>query len=83
MNATPRAVAPEDVAVLIGLLAVLEAHLLAGDVPDHLSGRLAERFRRLGLLPEPGDDVALREALDALNQRLRAVLGDHEATTGP
>jgi hypothetical protein len=79
MQPTLRPVAPEDLAVLIGLLAVLEGHLLAGDVPDHLRRRLAERFRRLGMLPEPGDEVALREALDDLNHRLRSALGEYDA----
>jgi hypothetical protein len=79
MQPTLRPVAPEDMAVLIGILAVLEGHLLAGDVPDHLTRRLAERFRRLGMLPEPGDEVSLREALDGLNHRLRSALGEYDA----
>jgi hypothetical protein len=79
MQPTLRPVAPEDMAVLIGILAVLEGHLLAGDLPDHLTRRLAERFRRLGMLPEPGDEVAVRAALDGLNHRLRSALGEYDA----
>jgi hypothetical protein len=62
-----------DAEALIGLLAVLEGHLISGDLDPHVVDRLSERAVR------PGAGAAeLRVALGNLNQRLRYVLGEHD-----
>jgi hypothetical protein len=63
----------QDAEALIGVLAVVEGHLVAGDLDPRLVGRLGER------LVGPGAGAAeLRVALGNLNQRLRYVLGEHD-----
>jgi hypothetical protein len=55
------------------MLAVLEGHLLTGDLDPHVTGRLGER------LVGPGTGPAeLRVALANLGQRLRYVLGEYD-----
>jgi hypothetical protein len=48
----PYAPTSQDVAVLIGLLAVLVGEYLSGSVDDHLMRRMGDRFNREGLLAE-------------------------------
>ncbi len=70
----PNSVAKRDLAALVGLLATLEAELLAGEVGPHLAGRLARQLIRDGLLTREYD---LGRALGGLNQRLRYAIGEH------
>jgi hypothetical protein len=69
----PNALDRRDAEALIGLLAVVEGHLINGDLDPHVVDRLGER------LVGPGAGAAeLRVALGNLTQRLHYVLGDHE-----
>jgi hypothetical protein len=72
-GAAPNPLSQEDAAALIGVLAVLEGHLINGDLGPHVVDRLSER------VVGPGTGAAeLRVALGNLNQRLRYVLGEHD-----
>jgi hypothetical protein len=64
-----------DVAALIGMLAVIEGELVAGEMSPHLAQRLGQRLARHDLLQPDADAAGLRQALAALNERLRHVLG--------
>lgn len=69
----PNALDRQDAEALIGVLAVVEGHLVAGDLDPHVVDRLGER------MVGPGAGAAeLRVALGNLNQRLRHVLGEHD-----
>jgi len=69
----PNPLGRRDAEAMIGVLALLEGHLINGDLAPHVVDRLSER------LVGPGAGAAeLRVALANLNQRLRYVLGEHE-----
>jgi hypothetical protein len=80
---TTRPVSPVDLAVLIGLLAVLEGHLMIGDVDEHVAGHLRRRVEDVGLLPAGSDERGLRQALNDLNHRLRYALGEYDTPPVP
>jgi hypothetical protein len=64
---------------LIGILAVLEGELLAGEASDDLVTRLASRLRSNGCMRSGLDErAAVRMALNDLNQRVRYALGEYE-----
>lgn len=73
----------DDVAALIGLLAVLEGELLVSgrdldnNIPDWAQ-RLAARLTKHGLLPTEPSNRDLRQALNDLNHRLRYALGEYD-----
>ena len=68
----------QDADALIGVLAVLEGHLVAGDLDPRVIDRLSRR------LVGPGAGAAeLRVALGNLNQRLRYALGEYDEAPGP
>jgi hypothetical protein len=74
-GAAPNPLGQRDAASLVGVLAVLEGHLLTGDLDPHVVEHLARR-----VLPEhPGTagPAELRLALSDLNHRLRYVLGEY------
>ena len=73
----PNPVLGRDLAVLIGVLAVLEGELRVGEVPDHLAERLRDRFARKDLLRDGDSSRALRQAINDLNHRLRYGLGEY------
>lgn len=79
---TPRRPRAQDVAALIGLLAVLERQVWASDSESddipHWVDRLARRLARDGLLPVDSGTQELRQTLGNLNQRLRYVLGEYD-----
>ena len=79
----PNPVLSRDLAVLIGVLAVLEGELMVGEVPDHLAGRLRDRFARQNLLRDGGSSRALRQAINDLNHRLRYGLGEYVELPAP
>lgn len=66
-----------DLAVLIGVLAVLEGDLMVDEVPDRLTDRIRDRFAREDLLRDGGNSRALRQAINDLNHRLRYGLGEY------
>jgi len=65
-----------DLAALIGILAVLEGGLMAGDVSPWLAARIRERLEREALVAHDGTEMDVRRALGDLNQRLRRALGE-------
>ena len=74
----PNALGRRDAEALIGLLAVLEGHLVAGHLGPHVADSLSER------LVGPGAGAAeLRVALSSLNQRMRYVLGEYDQPPTP
>ncbi|BCY09901.1 hypothetical protein [Actinoplanes sp. L3-i22] len=66
-----------DLAALIGLLAVLEGEIAAGEVSDHLADRLRDRLGRAGLGGTGRAERELRQAISDLNHRLRYALGEY------
>jgi hypothetical protein len=64
-----RPISKLDAVTLIGVLAVLEGHALAGDLEGRIVAKLSERVG----VQDPGE---LEAALDGLNQRLRFALGE-------
>ncbi|KAB1923825.1 hypothetical protein F8271_30815 [Micromonospora sp. ALFpr18c] len=80
----PNPVFSRDLAVLIGVLAVLEGSLMGnGDVPGHLAERLRHRFAREGLLDPDASEEAFRQAINDLNHRLRYGLGEYPELPPP
>ncbi|MEV4199629.1 hypothetical protein [Micromonospora globbae] len=80
----PNPVFSRDLAVLIGVLAVLEGSLMGdGDVPEHLTERLRHRFAREGLLDPEASERAFRQAINNLNHRLRYGLGEYPELPPP
>ncbi len=76
-NPLPR----RDAIALIGLTATLDGLVMSGQMDPHARERLRSRLRRDGAIPseaaEPGEELSA--ALDALNQRLRWVLGEYDS----
>ncbi|WP_196420401.1 hypothetical protein [Actinoplanes aureus] len=79
----PRHCHAQDLAALIGLLALLEGELTAGHVPERLSRRIGSRVERAGLLAGGGSERDLRQSLSDLNHRLRYALGEYEEAPPP
>ena len=76
-EAAPNPIHAADVAVLIGMLAYLEGELLAGLSPGYRNDKIRELFVGRQLLKQGDTDEDLRDAIHALNQRLRYVLGEY------
>jgi hypothetical protein len=72
----------QDLAVLIGVLAVVEGDLMAQEVSQHMAGRLRDRFVREGLLDPQAGLRDLRQATNDLNHRLRYALGEYPEPPG-
>ena len=72
----PNPLAKQDAAALIGLLAVLEGHLITGDLDPHVVDHLTSRLQIAG-------PAELRVALGNLNRRLRHVLGEYDERPAP
>jgi hypothetical protein len=72
----PNPLAKRDVAALIGILALLEGEHLAGSLDDRLGRRIAQRLEVVDLLADGSQSVALRQALNDMNHRLRYALGE-------
>lgn len=87
-SSSQRTVAEHDVAVLVGLLAIVEGELMAGVTERAVSDRFAERFVAAGLLPEPTSHQLpspgqVRLAVSDLGQRLRYALGEYPEPPEP
>ncbi|MBM0236789.1 hypothetical protein JNW88_05850 [Micromonospora sp. ATA32] len=67
-----------DLSALIGLLAVIEGELMAGEVLQPLSDGFRRRLERVGLLAPGGAERDLRQAINNLNHRLRYALGEYD-----
>ncbi len=72
-----------DLSALIGLLAVIEGELMAGEVSRHLSGRIRDRLERVELLEPGGTERDLRQSINDLNHRLRYALGEYDEPPRP
>jgi hypothetical protein len=70
----------QDVAALIGLLALLEGESLAGSLDDRLMRRIGDRFNRVGLLADSFDTTDVRQAVNAMNGRLRHAAGEDDGS---
>ena len=95
----PNGVRDQDLGVMIGIAAILEGTLLAGDMPSGLELHLFRRFVSVGLLddepgapPEseprlalkdPDSRRKLRQALNDLNHRLRYAHGAYDEPIAP
>jgi hypothetical protein len=75
----PRPVHRRDAAVLIGILAILESEIWAGNFDERIAGKVAERFAQEGLLAGHYDQRDLRQALADMNQRLRYADGAYDS----
>jgi hypothetical protein len=69
-----RPITKADAAALIGVLATLQGHAMAGLLDDQLAVKLSDRMNHL----DPRS--RLEASLDALNQRLRYALGEYDET---
>ena len=74
----PNPLGKQDAAALIGLLAVLEGHLITGDLDPHVVARLSGR-----LVGSGAGAAELRVALSTLDRRLRYVLGEYDEPPAP
>lgn len=75
-EAVPHAPSSQDVAFLVGLMALVEGEFLAGSIDDRLMRRIGERLSRVGLLPDSFNTPEVNHALNAMNYRLRHALGE-------
>jgi hypothetical protein len=79
----PRSCHARDLSALIGLLAVFEGELMAGEVSPHLSRRIRRRLERVELLGPGGTERDLRQSISDLNHRLRYALGEYDQPPQP
>lgn len=69
----------QDVAALVGIMALLEGESLAGGIDDRVMRRIGDRFARVGLLTGHNETADVRQALSAMNGRLRHAMGEDDA----
>ena len=79
----PRSCRARDLTALIGLLAVLEGELMAGEVSQHLSDRIRHRLQSAAVLEPGGTEQHLRQSINDLNHRLRYALGEYDEPPSP
>ncbi|TFV76751.1 hypothetical protein E4P39_07540 [Blastococcus sp. CT_GayMR19] len=82
-GAVPHPLGRQDAAALIGVLAVLEGQLIAGDLDRHVIDHLNGHLRGADLVGPGAGPAELRVALATLNQRLRYVLGEYAEPPAP
>jgi hypothetical protein len=63
---------------MIGILAILEGVILAGQLDEWTTAKVGERFLQQGLLRADHDQHDLRQAINDLNQRLRYAIGEYD-----
>jgi len=74
---TPRGLAEQDAAALLGTAAVIGALLLAGQLDAHTTDQVRLRFVSVGLLAEQSGPEHLLVALNGMTERLRYALGEY------
>ena len=72
----PHPPSAQDVAALVGIMALLEGESLAGSIDDRVMRRIGDRLERVGLLASHVETAEVRQALSAMNYRLRHALGE-------
>jgi hypothetical protein len=72
-----------DAKVLIGVLAILEGAIWAGDLGEQITGKVAERFVQQGLLTAGYDQRDLRQAINDMNHRLRYAAEEYDSPPSP
>jgi hypothetical protein len=72
-----------DAEVLIGVLAILEGAIWAGELNEQTTSKVAERFVQQGLLAADHDQRDLRQAINDMNQRLRYAAGEYDSPPPP
>ena len=68
---------------MIGLLAVLEGEIWAGEVSPHLRDRIGHRLTGEALVGPSPAERRLRQAISDLNHRLRYALGEYDELPPP
>jgi hypothetical protein len=68
-----------DAEVSIGVLAILEGAIWAGDLNEQTTSKIAERFVQQGLLAAGHDQRDLRQAINDMNHRLRYATGEYDS----
>ncbi|HEY1917277.1 MAG TPA: hypothetical protein VGH27_17065 [Streptosporangiaceae bacterium] len=74
----PHPVQQRDASVLIGILAILEGVIWAGQLEEQTTRKVAERFVQQGLLGADYDQSDLRQAIGDMNQRIRHAVGEYD-----
>jgi hypothetical protein len=59
-------------------LALLEGESLIGSLDDRIMRRIGDRLNRKGLLGDSFDAEDVRQAVNAMNHRLRHALGEDD-----
>lgn len=83
-DAAPSPISDDDTRALIGILGIIDARLMAGELDDELVVHLTQRLVNAGLLPAgtPSPGLLLR-ALEDLGQRLRHSRGEYDEAPSP
>lgn len=74
----PVTLADRDVAVLIGVLAVVEGQVRSGEASPHMTRHLSDRLAHYELLSADAANDDLARALSDINQRLRVARGEYD-----
>jgi hypothetical protein len=74
----PVTLTDRDVAVLIGVLAVVEGELRSGEASPHMTRHLSDRLAQYELLSADAGNDDLAKALSDINQRLRIARGEYD-----
>jgi hypothetical protein len=73
----------QDAAALIGMTAVLQGHLLIGELSPDLVDALNRRLHKAGLVESEAGPAELRLALANLTERVRYALGEYDEPPAP
>ena len=79
----PNPVQHRDANVLIGILAILEGMIWAGQLDEQITSKVAERFVQQDLLDAHYDQHGLRQAINDMNQRIRYAAGEYDTPPSP
>jgi hypothetical protein len=82
-DTAPNPLGQQDAAALIGVTAVLQGHLLIGELSPHLVDSLNRHLHRAGLVASDAGPAELRLALANLTQRVRYALGEYDEPPAP
>jgi hypothetical protein len=74
----PNPVQIRDATILIGILAILEGRIWAGQLDEGTTSKVAERYVQQGLLGADHDQHDLRQAIGDMNQRIRYAAGEYD-----